>query len=157
MPDTAVDPEFCPKAALPRTIHSESWYDCKPCDRCGNDSVPESCDCGRPSHAPGMGHLALPIKVSIDVADDSNLGAEAKEAGCEATKTTEFCMAYTSVYHVTGPRDLLLALLEEWGYPDEGDYTVIEEQEDEGPCCIAFVTSGGRDEHVPGCTEELKR
>lgn len=31
--------------------HSESWYDCEPCELCGDDSVPEICDCGKPGHA----------------------------------------------------------------------------------------------------------
>lgn len=27
----------------------------------------------------------------------------------------------------------------------------------EEPCCMAVVTSGGRDEHEPGCPEELPK
>lgn len=30
-----------------------------------------------------------------------------------------------------------------------------EPEDDEGPCCIAFVTSGGRDCHEPDCPEAL--
>lgn len=45
------DPEYCPRPLDSRHQHSESWYDCEPCDFCGDDSVPESCDCGRPGHA----------------------------------------------------------------------------------------------------------
>lgn len=44
-----VDSEYCPTS--PDHRHSEDWYDCQPCTFCGDDSVPESCDCGRPGHA----------------------------------------------------------------------------------------------------------
>ena len=49
--DYQIDQEYCPLSLADDHKHSESWYDCEPCDLCGDNSVPESCDCGKPGHA----------------------------------------------------------------------------------------------------------
>lgn len=67
------------------------------------------------------------ITVSIDVADDKNLVAEASAVGCTATEITEGYRPFgTTVYHVTGPSVVLLDLIEGWGYYTEGEYTVVK-------------------------------
>lgn len=68
----------------------------------------------------------MTMTVEIDVADDEHLVTEAEAVGCTAVETKAFCMAGTSVYRVAGPREALLPLLDGWGYPDAGDYTIVE-------------------------------
>lgn len=65
------------------------------------------------------------MTVEIDVANDEHLVAEAEAAGCTAVEQDVFRMGGTYVYTVSGPREPLVQLLAEWGYPDEGDYRVL--------------------------------
>lgn len=45
------DPEWCPSPTSDHK-HSESWYDCKPCDLCGDDSKPSPVTAAVPVTAP---------------------------------------------------------------------------------------------------------
>jgi hypothetical protein len=66
------------------------------------------------------------MTVEIDVADDEHLVEQAAAVGCTAVEQKVFCMGGTYVYRVTGEPDVLLPLLDGWGYPDAHDYRVIE-------------------------------
>lgn len=58
-----------------------------------------------------------PIKVEIDVYDDFHLVEEAEEVGCTAVKVSS--LFSRTQYHISGPTDVVAALLKGWGYDEE--------------------------------------
>lgn len=97
------------------------------CTDCGGplrQAFPQSIQyvtCGR------CGHVAITpvMSVLIDVCDEENLVSEAADKGCVAVATATMGRQMIPEYRVTGPITTLIPLLRHWGYPEEGDYTVV--------------------------------